>query len=175
MAQAVVITREEMAQFLSLQGFKLVQVPGTKELVYGKIVGSNLCLRVYTSIEGESSRGVGEDAIRTVLVTKVGDQVKFVGVDKRVHRVENWATNLQSRIDGWREQLGPGCPKCGCVTVRRTSRRGFFFGCVRYPDCNGINPIPTSATTPVKPKRVVSVVLCDEGLDELIANGILDD
>jgi DNA polymerase III delta prime subunit len=32
---------------------------------------------------------------------------------------------------------GPQCPKCGHETRRRNSRYGSFFGCSRYPECDG--------------------------------------
>ncbi len=143
MATAVEISRRDMHEVLAAQGFQEIQIPGTRERVYSKFVDKGLCLRVYTSVEGESSRGVGEDAIRTVLVTKVGGAVKIVGGDKRVHRVEGWRKNLQDRLDRWREQLGPACPKCQAATVRRRSRRGPFWGCCRYPDCKTVQPIVT--------------------------------
>lgn len=41
------------------------------------------------------------------------------------------------------EQTMPGCPKCGSEMVRRTAKKGtnagnHFWGCSRYPSCNGI-------------------------------------
>lgn len=149
MAIAVEVTRSDMHAFLVNQGFQEIQVPGTKERVYSKLVDKGLCQRVLTSIVGESSRGVGEDAIRVQLVVKVDGQVKLVGMDKRVHRVEGWRKNLQTRLDRWREQLGPSCPKCGAATVQRRSKRGPFWGCCTYPQCNSIQPVtPVRHTIP---------------------------
>lgn len=38
-------------------------------------------------------------------------------------------------------QTGPACPLCGKATRKRTSRRGEFWGCTGYPQCNGtVNP-----------------------------------
>lgn len=147
MAIAVEVSRQDMDSFLTAQGFVEMQVAGVKERVYGKVVSQMvtgpLCLRVYTSIEGESSRPLGEDAIRTVLVTRVDGAVKVIGADRRVHRVEGWRENLQKRLDTWSEQLGPKCPKCGAVTVRKQSRRGPFWGCCKYPVCRTVQPIQT--------------------------------
>lgn len=145
MAIAVEVKAVEMKDFLVPQGFQEVQVPGTKERVYSKVVDKSrqVCLRVYTSIVGESSRGVGEDAIRTVLVAKVNGEVKVIGGDRRVHRVEGWRANLQNRLDGWPEQFGPACPKCQGLTVRRRSARGPFWGCCKYPICKSVQPIST--------------------------------
>lgn len=153
MAIAVEVTRSDMHAFLTTQGFQEIQVPGTKERVYSKVVDKGLCQRVLTSIVGESSRGVGDDAIRVQLVVKVDGQVRLVGMDKRVHRVEGWRKNLQIRLDRWREQLGPSCPKCGAATVQRTSRRGPFWGCCRYPQCNSIQPVRAVKSIPAPGER----------------------
>lgn len=150
MATAVEISRRDMDTFLVAQGFQEIQVKGTKERVYSKFVDKGVCLRVYTSIVGESSRGTGEDAIRTVLVTKVGTDIKIIGGDRRVHRVEGWRNNLQNRLDGWRDQLGPACPKCQGATVRRRSRKGPFWGCCKYPVCKTVQPIQVP-TRPARP------------------------
>lgn len=161
MAIAVEVTSREMHEFLSTRGFAEVKMPGTKEIVYSKFVDKsrNICLRVLTSIVGETSRGTGEDAIRTVLVTKVGQDVKIIGCDKRVHRVEGWRANLQKRLDGWAEQLGPACPKCEAATIQRRSRRGLFWGCCRYPVCATVQPI----VLPIK--NPVAVRECSENLE----------
>lgn len=150
-AQAVTITRQDMHDFLTARRFQIIPLPGVKELVYGRVVdetkGKEICLRIYTSIEGDvregridMSRPVGKDAIRAVLVTKVDGETKVFGADRRVHRVVGWRKNLQDRLDNWREQLGPACPKCGRVTVLRTSRKGPFWGCSAYPKCYSITP-----------------------------------
>ncbi len=148
MATAVEISRQDMNTFLAAQGFQEINIPGTKERVYSKFVTKTVCLRVYTSIGGESSRDTGEDAIRTVLVTKVNDVVKIIGGDKRVHRVEGWRNNLQNRLDRWQEQLGPACPKCQSPTIRRRSRKGPFWGCCQYPNCNSVQPISEPTRQP---------------------------
>lgn len=31
----------------------------------------------------------------------------------------------------------PSCPRCGMMMKQRTGRRGFFWGCIRYPACRG--------------------------------------
>jgi hypothetical protein len=65
------ISADEMAAFMQKRGFRLMTIPGTRELVYGKIVNvgeHRLSLRVNTGIEptGES-RAKGKDAIRVQL------------------------------------------------------------------------------------------------------------
>lgn len=156
MAIAVTISAADMDSFLTGQGFQPLTIPGTREKVYGKVVdqtkGKEVCLRIYTSIDGDKSRDKDSDAIRAVLVTRVGNDTRIVGADRRVHRVAGWRKNLQDRIDGWREQLGPTCPNadCGRFTVYRTSRRGPFWGCSAYPTCYSITPY---VKPPAKPKR----------------------
>ena len=150
MATAVEVTRPQMHEVLARQNFVEINLPGTKERVYSRFVDRGLCQRVYTSIVGESSRGVGEDAIRVVLVTKLANgEVKIVGADRRVHRVAGWRDNLQQRLDGWREQVGPACPACGCPTVLKKTKRP-FWGCCRYPVCKTYQD---ATPRPVQPSR----------------------
>ena len=135
MAQFTRIDQNEMAELLNANGFTRIDVPGTYEDVWSKIVGRNLCLRVYTSVEGTRSRGNGKDSIKVCLVSKnpSGD-IRGVGKTKRVHRVLGWAKNLQNRLNLWTELLGPQC-ECGCHMVERKSTRGPFWGCSNYPIC----------------------------------------
>ena len=124
------------------QSFQQIAIPGTKELVFARVVEPGICLRVYTSITNGAGRGNGKDAIRVVVVTRDTDgHPKIIGSDTRVHRVEGWRKNLQSRLDNWRAQFGPVCPKCGKPTVQRRSKRGYFWGCSDYPTCKSIQPI----------------------------------
>lgn len=39
------------------------------------------------------------------------------------------------------EKPGPPCPKCGTGMVIRTSSRGEFWGCPRFPSCRGTRNI----------------------------------
>lgn len=141
MATATIISRSEMDDFLRGQGFTRIGLSGVNELVYSRFVDDNLCQRVYTTIEGERSRANGKDAIRCVLVTRIDGETKIIGVDKPVFRVMGWKQNLQDRLDNWTEQLGPRCPNCQAPTVQRTSRRGPFWGCCRYPVCKSAQPV----------------------------------
>ena len=156
MATAVQITRDEMVDFLSAKGFSEIKLPRTREMVMAKVVdntkGREICLRIYTSIDGNKSRITGSDAIRSVLVTKVDGDVKVIGSDRRVHRVEGWRHNLSNRIDNWRQQLGPACPSCGRATITKHSKRGPFWGCSAFPVCRGsvsVKPVaPKPSSTP---------------------------
>jgi len=33
------------------------------------------------------------------------------------------------------------CDLCGSPMVARRGRRGFFWGCTKYPDCNGTKEV----------------------------------
>lgn len=146
MARAVVITRQEFENFVLPQGFQKIEIEGTIELVYAKIVtnGTNkYSMRIYSSITPDgTSRSVGADAIRVCLFYRnKANEPKMVGGDRRVHRVGGWRDNLAQRLLKWPEQIGPVCPKCGSPTVLREPKKGAkwppFFGCIEYPNCNG--------------------------------------
>jgi len=141
MAQFHSISREEMASYLEGQGFRPITLPNVSELAWAKRVDRNgqaLSLRVYTGINANgTSRGCGTDAIRVQVFHRDADgTVVRVGTSKRVHRVKGWKANLQARIDGWQETLGPTCPKCGAPMVLRNPPKGKtwrpFYGCVRW-------------------------------------------
>jgi hypothetical protein len=134
------IPRNEMEQFLTPQGFRLIALPGVRELVFGKRVdrpGRQLTLRIYTSIDPDGvCRSVGTDAIRATLFEKGTDgQVHMVGGSRRVHRVQGWRHNLQTRINRWQSLLGPECPKCNALMVFKKTPKGIFWACSRFPDC----------------------------------------
>jgi hypothetical protein len=140
MANYYAITKEEIEDYLLPQGFQEISLPKTNERVYAKRVDHDkmpLSLRVYTGIVGEASRGVGEDAIRVTVFWRDSDgQIRKASGSKRVHRVENWKANLQSRIDHYEDTLGPVC-SCGAPMVKRSAKVGKsgFYGCSRYPLC----------------------------------------
>lgn len=106
MATYTDIRKDEMVDHLTAQGFKEIQLPGTSEMVMGKILKKNVCLRVYTTIaRGSQSRDVGKDAIRcTVFYRRVDGEVRMWFGAKRVHRVKNWKTNLDARIQSTIEE-----------------------------------------------------------------------
>ncbi len=141
MAHYTNITALEMDKFLQDLGFKPVELSGTKERVYGKIIRPKTCLRVYTGIEEANSRGVGKDAIRCGVFVKDGEQVKKLGGDKRVHRVEGWRDNLRKRIDHVTNKFSEEvwCPDCGAPMAQRENKqtKGHFWGCTQYPACRG--------------------------------------
>lgn len=140
MAEYVNITKEEMEEVLSPQGFKQVSLPSTIELVYGKRVdvdGLMLTLRIYSSINPDgNARDVGEDAIRCMVMWRKEDgDVKKIGTTKRVNRVGGWRKNLQSRIDKLEDLVGPICTTCKSPMVERKGTNNSFWGCSNWPNC----------------------------------------
>jgi hypothetical protein len=149
MAQFYNISREEMEQFLTAQGFSLLPAdPTTTELVFGRRVPSRLpmalSLRVYSGISQRSgaSREVGEDAIRVALFARLTDgRIVRLSGSRRVHRVEGWRTNLQARLDRWAELVPGETCKCGLPMVARKGKHGKFLGCVGFPACSNTRQI----------------------------------
>jgi hypothetical protein len=144
MATFVSVPLEEMAAVLTREGFQEITLEGCKEVVYGKRVHVNgkpmpMSLRVYTGIQKTTgiSRDVGKDAIRVCLVMKLPDgQVRGLGSDRRVHRVQGWKANLADRLARWEDALPEKfCPKCGLPMAVRKGKNGKFLGCVGFPAC----------------------------------------
>jgi hypothetical protein len=147
-ANYVNITKQEMDDFLSPQGFIQLDpatMPSVKELIYAKRVdkdGLPLSLRIYTGINPNGrSRDVGADAIRAQVFWRRPDgrPVSVMG-DKRVHRVEGWRKNLQARLDKLVAASIKTCPDCGSPMVERKGRNGNFYGCSMYPECKRTMP-----------------------------------
>lgn len=140
------ISRQDMDAFLTGQGFLPMTLPGTVELVYGKIVkyqNHRLSLRIYTAINpsGES-RAKGSDAIRVQLYWMYNDKPTPVGRAQRCLRVVNWQKNLQAAIARCNDPENfCTCPKCGSpMAIRKSSRDGNeFWGCSTWhvTKCDG--------------------------------------
>ena len=146
-AQFYNISRQEMEGFLFPQGFRLISLENTYELVYGKIVrigNSRFSLRIYTGIDADSgqSRARGSDAIRIQLYYRMPDDEQPFGVGKNqiCLRVKSWRKNIQKTIDKLVTLPPKKCPKCGHpMVVRKSSRtKNEFWGCCTYPKtgCN---------------------------------------
>lgn len=163
------ISRNEMDEFLTSQGFQLMNIPGTVELVYGKIVkheGHKLSLRVYTAINptGES-RKKGSDAIRVQLYWMLDGKPVPVGKAQKCLRVLTWKKNLSAAIESHASPENfKTCPSCGSPLVQRENGQTGeeFWGCSTWikTKCNGKLKNTTIAknTTVAKPmtKEVIS-------------------
>lgn len=161
-AKAVTIQAADMIEFLEGRGFRRMQLPDTKEIVFGKRVDLQgggfensvpsiiwmipLTIRVYTSIEFGKSRDKGKDAIRVSVWARNSTPVRaglmrsepfMLGGTRRVHRVEGWRDNLANRLDNWMQCIEPLCPLCNAPMVHHKPKIGGkkftpFYGCVRY-------------------------------------------
>jgi hypothetical protein len=155
------ISANEMADLLTPQGFRLMNLPGTTELVYGKVVDHGkhkLSIRVYTAIwpSGES-RERGADAIRVQVYIMYDNTPTKIGKTRNVKRIETWAKNVQAAIDEWTENYKV-CPACGWPMVSRNGQHGEFWGCITYhktkcngrkkPECAAPTPAPTAVASP---------------------------
>jgi NAD-dependent SIR2 family protein deacetylase len=145
MAEYTDISREEMVDFLAPQGFVELSLPNTKEMVMGKLVAKDVCMRVYTSIVDDTNRDNGKDAIRVGIFFKRSDgRIVKVAGSKRVHRVKGWRSNLANRLARWQDQMYPSCHKCSMPTLVRKNRKDGteFLGCSQYPNCRATRPMP---------------------------------
>jgi hypothetical protein len=67
----------------------------------------------------------------------------------------HWTTDLRkirqsaaTRVKGRAvPEEGPACPKCGGKTRLRTGEWGQFYGCEKFPQCNGKHPISPKSPT----------------------------
>lgn len=135
----VEIKPDQFAEFLTVQGFKLMDLPGVGEIVYGKRVdkdGEKLTIRVYTSLNktGGSTREKGTDAIRVSLFRSHDGNVVQLAT-RRNYRTKGWASSVQKNIDELTEFKLHRCTAegCGGLLVPRQGKHGAFLGCSNFP------------------------------------------
>ena len=161
MAEYVDITLEQMDDFLvDAQHFRRI-VPEAvghpcHEAVYERHYDDSGCrIRIYSSVDmrDEGSRGVGNDAIRVVIVDPEG--YAWNKSFKRVHRVKGWRLNLMKRYEpildfSWNYAWAAPypCPSCnGGILRTRWGKKGPFMGCSGY---NPKDPMSCRNTEPVR-------------------------
>jgi hypothetical protein len=129
------ITATEMKDFMNYIGFEEADPNHPcKETVYEAPYGEGFKIRIYSTIENGSGRGVGGDAIRVVCVNEEGQGFHSM---KRVHRTQNWRKNVLERIDTIFDTM-PMPKKCSCdngILLPKKSKNGIFLGCSTYPSC----------------------------------------
>lgn len=160
------ISRDQMEQFLFPQGFQKLELPGTIELVYGKIVkheGHKLSLRIFSAINptGES-RKKGSDAIRIQLFWMLDGKPVPVGKAQKCLRVLTWKKNISAAIDAHAAPENfKTCPACGSPLVQRENGQTGeeFWGCSTWikTKCNGKPKNATVAKPVVKPMTTVVI------------------
>jgi len=153
------ITDDEMHAFLTSLGFVQLNLPNTRELVYGKImvIGNfadtvdsdgglirselidtiTLSTRVYTAINPSgSSRESGKDAIRVQNFWKLNGEPKPVGMPVKCLRIDTWKKNLEKAIEKARDiRSFRVCKNCGSPMVirKRKNDNREFWGCAAFP------------------------------------------
>lgn len=120
------------------------KLTNTNERVYQiRLPSEHHDVLVFSTIEGDSSRGHGEDAIRTVIWDwridqPVSGRCKTLRIGPTKSNPDGWKGNLIEKVAdlmaSWRDWLAE-CPECGAPMVYRG--QWDFFGCSRYPDCEG--------------------------------------
>lgn len=64
--------------------------------------------------------------------------VKWRPISAVVHAADLWSSQSMRYFWNPAEAIGLKCNKCGADTVQRRGPRGMFYGCSKYPNCNGI-------------------------------------
>lgn len=129
-------------------GFEERPWPGARERVFwlSSLNHPGVCVCVFTSIEGEWSRGSGRDALRVALVDERSN--KFVGSQTHTKRLVGWERRLESKILNLCAGISQyECPRgCGGYLTERKGLYGKFFGCTNYPVCCATRPLPAQHT-----------------------------
>lgn len=139
------VGRAEFEAFLSeFATWEEAELEGVNERVYRiPLPSEHHDVLIFSTIEGDDSRGHGEDAIRTVvwdhrIDRPVSGETKTLRIGPTNSNPEGWRGNLrpkiESRVRSWRDYL-KDCPNCGAPMQYRA--QWDFFGCSRYPDCEG--------------------------------------
>lgn len=138
------ITKEDFEKALSEAGkWTIVNDPRASEKIYLLEDPSGFQIKIFSSIVGGQSRGVGEDAIRVVAWDNIA-QLPIQVSKARVYRVENWAINLKGRLNNVMLLLKEikRCKKCGASLVQRVNghTKEVFWGCLNFRNhTNGNN------------------------------------
>lgn len=146
------VGRSEFESFLSeFAAWEEVDLEGVNERVYKiPLPSDDHDVLIFSTIEGENSRGHGQDAIRTVvwdwrIDAPVSGETKTLRIGPTASNPDGWKGNhlpkLKSLMLSWRD-YAVDCPECGSPMVYRDGQ-GYdpFMGCSKYPDCEGTQSI----------------------------------
>jgi hypothetical protein len=146
MAKYHEISEKEFREFAETHGFQQITLPNTNEIVFGRIIQPRISMRIYSSVTGDNSRDVGEDAIRVVLAARQPDGgIKVFHSATRVHRVAGWKKNLIKRMEETEKTPVAWCGCCNRIMVMRKKAAPDavpFFGCSGFPECRSTQPYP---------------------------------
>lgn len=78
---------------------------------------------------------------------------------------ETWCGRGNLR-DGNENMKDIKCPVCKAKMVPRNGKRGWFFGCARYPACKGAREIYTERPSPLCHPSEDALILC-HSIDQL--------
>ena len=140
-ARACKISEQEMHDHLTGLGFRPMTIPGTRELIYGRIIntasGHRISQRVYTTIYHGETLEKGQKAIYVKLFFMYDSNPVIIGKTVRCLRVTNWRENVAEAVAKYEDNFCV-CPVCGNPMVWREpdAARGQtfkpFWGCVTY-------------------------------------------
>ncbi|MDD5650098.1 MAG: DEAD/DEAH box helicase [Candidatus Nanoarchaeia archaeon] len=168
---SVMILKENFEDFLRSYGiYSEADELASNEIIYDlKTQNPTIFVRIYSSIDkfAGTSRSLGEDAIRCVLLDKKSS--KPIDKAKRTHRMSNWKERLKEKLDEFKQEITnlKFCKSCGSVMVLREGIRGQFYGCLSYPNCKtsmsltGHINIPKTITDPQENEPAVHCPECD--------------
>jgi len=140
------ITRREFETFLEgvSVDFERKEYGWTDEWVYEAVLDDGeKCLRVFSSIDREdnASRGVGSDAIKSVLLLNVADEGEKpvwrpLRKPKRTYRIQTWPQNLRKKLEKAVAASDDmkACPECDRPMVLQSAKgkNRRFWGCSGY-------------------------------------------
>jgi len=115
-------------QELTRLGFGIIDLPGTKELVFAKR-SSRLAaveIRVFSSIEGSTVRASGDDSIKVCAVFLGGVRPRVLFKERRVFltgQLEEIPGRIKDRIKLTAAELN-GVETCDCGAPKGTSKAG---------------------------------------------------
>lgn len=118
----------------------------TFEAVYAATINERFELRIYTSvsINTNTSREVGKDAIRIIIYDIIYDKV--FKTTSRINRNGNIFEKIKIKGSALWKSFNPDdyiCPKCNAPLVFKKSVNGKFLGCSKYrvTGCKGTKKI----------------------------------
>lgn len=132
-------TRASIIQGLIARGYLLKR----DRAVRASDTAFTLIDAIPAAIADPGTTAIWEQALERI---EAGDMT----LDAFVTRQATWVTQLVQQYAQTTLSIklppSPPCPLCGSAMRQRTSQRGPFWSCTRYPDCKGTLPVEKSKT-----------------------------